>query len=155
MNLHLPIRDLMNKRFVAIPPETTVLEIEHLFVTQNLEHLPVMGSDGRLVGMVSKTDLKKLNQWVGFKAITGHYRSLPSSRAAEIMTPDVIIILPDDTFEHVCDVFIRRSFNALPVVDPESLRLVGTVSMIDLLKYAVAESFDGRHKPTADFYQSL
>jgi CBS-domain-containing membrane protein len=137
MNLQIPIRDIMTKSVVAIAPNGTIAEMEYLFQTQPIKHLPVLGHDGRIRGIVSKADLQKLLQWLNYCTLaTINSGGVPLLAAKEIMTPNVLIVLPDDTVEHVFSVFKRYSFEALPIVDTEGGHLVGTISMSDLVHYA-------------------
>jgi len=141
MNPSLSIRSIMTTPAVPISPETTVAEIEWLFSSKPVLHLPVMGNDGRLIGMVSKSDLQNLSKWTGHltQKRTCACHPEPILTAAEIMIPNVIIVLPDDTLANVCSIFSRHPFQALPVVDSEGWCLAGTISMSDLLRYVISQ----------------
>jgi CBS domain-containing protein len=53
-------RDLMSVALVSISPEATVAEAARRMHTANVKRLPVIGEGGRLVGIVSRSDLLKV-----------------------------------------------------------------------------------------------
>ncbi len=56
----LTVKKLMSKNPVTITKDTTVEEAARLMVDQDLSCLPVIDEEGRLVGIVSKSDLFKI-----------------------------------------------------------------------------------------------
>ncbi len=136
MNLQIPIREIMTKSVVAIAPNATIAEMEYLFQMQPIKHLPVLGQDGRIKGIVSKADLQKATQWLRHCIAVAADAAMPQLSAKELMTPNVLIVLPDDTVEHVFSVFQRYGFEAHPIVDTERGHLIGTIAMSDLVRYA-------------------
>jgi CBS domain-containing protein len=53
-------RDLMSVALVSITPDATVAEAARRLHTANIKRLPVLGEGGRLVGIVSRSDLLKV-----------------------------------------------------------------------------------------------
>jgi CBS domain-containing protein len=53
-------RDLMSVAVVSITPDATVAEAARRMHTANVKRLPVLGEGGRLVGIVSRSDLLKV-----------------------------------------------------------------------------------------------
>jgi CBS-domain-containing membrane protein len=53
-------RDLMSVAVVSISPDATVAEAARRMHTANVKRLPVLGEGGRLVGIVSRSDLLKV-----------------------------------------------------------------------------------------------
>lgn len=54
---HLTARDVMTLEPVCVGPATTIRELSRLFEENEISGAPVVNRDGRLVGVVSKTDL--------------------------------------------------------------------------------------------------
>ncbi|MCK5581221.1 MAG: CBS domain-containing protein [Candidatus Omnitrophica bacterium] len=52
----LPVRDVMSRKVVSISPETTLDEIVHILVDQNVHSFPVM-EQKKLVGIVGRHDI--------------------------------------------------------------------------------------------------
>lgn len=60
---HSSVQSCMSTQLKSISPETSVHEIQHLMMTYGIGRLPVLASDGQLVGMVTRTDvLRQLYQ---------------------------------------------------------------------------------------------
>ena len=53
-------RDLMSVALVSISPDATVVEAARRMHRANIKRLPVIGEGGRLVGIVSRSDLLKV-----------------------------------------------------------------------------------------------
>jgi CBS domain-containing protein len=51
------VRDVMNKEVYVATPQTTLGEALHLMVNLRFRHLPILGEDGALLGLVSSGDL--------------------------------------------------------------------------------------------------
>lgn len=59
---HRPLRgifvqEMMNKRVATCGPDTEILEVARLMRSHRIRHVPVVGDDGVLIGVVSLTDL--------------------------------------------------------------------------------------------------
>jgi tRNA nucleotidyltransferase (CCA-adding enzyme) len=53
---HAPVKAYMSQRVITATPATPVAELQSLMITHNIGRLPVV-EDGRLVGIVSRTDV--------------------------------------------------------------------------------------------------
>jgi CBS domain-containing protein len=51
------VREVMSTEVVSLGPEATLGEAAELMLTRKIGCLPVTGSDGRLLGLVTETDL--------------------------------------------------------------------------------------------------
>lgn len=56
----LKAEDIMTKPVVTISPETEVSEAARIFSEDRINPLPVVDTDGKLVGIVSRADIVKL-----------------------------------------------------------------------------------------------
>lgn len=70
----------------------------------------------------------------------------------DIMTPDVVVVSPNDTLQIAARKMQEWDIGFLPVCDGE--RLVGTLSDRDIAIRAVAAGFDPRSTPIKDFATS-
>lgn len=57
---------------------------------------------------------------------------------SDVMTPDVICVMPEDDLEIVYDLMYIRAIRHLPVVDAEDA-IVGLLTHRDLVQFALAE----------------
>lgn len=90
---------------------------------RNYGALPVMSGE-RLVGILSERDCARKVELQG--------RSAKTTRVAEIMTPDPIVVSPAHTLEDCMALMTERGFRHLPVVSGG--KLLGFLSMKDAVK---------------------
>lgn len=97
-----------------------------------IRHMPVV-EEGRLVGIVSDRDLPPL---VFPRPEAGSDLDREGDRVSDIMSSDVFSVDPETDVDDVIDLMIEQRIGAVPVVEADSLRLVGIVSYIDVLRAA-------------------
>jgi CBS domain-containing protein len=126
-------RDLMSVALVSISPDATVVEAARRMHRANIKRLPVIGEGGRLVGIVSRSDLLKV------------FNRPDRSIRREIMD-DVIVgeftMDPDRFFIHVDDGVVvlqgrveRRSL--IPYLIRAVQGVEGVVRVEDRLAYDI------------------
>ena len=55
----LKVKDLMNKKVFSVKPEDTILEAARIMSKKDIRRLPVIDGSGKLVGIISRTDILK------------------------------------------------------------------------------------------------
>ena len=60
------IQDLMTRTVITVPPDAHVVDIARTMLSHNISGVPVVERDGRLVGIVTETDLVVRNANVHF-----------------------------------------------------------------------------------------
>ncbi len=107
--------------------------------------VPVVGDDGRLLGVVSETDLFLKEKGVPFSlekvpTLLGQvvvqdelqdFELCQRVKVEEVMTDGVTSVEASATLEEVAMLMYERGFSVLPVVEGD--RLVGVVRRIDIL----------------------
>jgi CBS domain-containing protein len=121
------VRDLLNSKgfgAIYIRHDAMVKEALALFVPHNIGSLPVVDSQGRLVGIFTERDvLYRMYE------DDGH---LIHRRIEEVMTPDPITCTPLESIQEVRGKMSRNRVGQLPVLDGEEV--VGIVTAGDLLQ---------------------
>jgi CBS domain-containing protein len=113
------------------------------FFAEEAEHrsYPVVDGDGRLVGLVSRTDA--LRWQVSHKA-EGELGDRLSDASTQFAYPDT-------PCGRIADLMVESGVGRIPIVDPESRRVVGIISRQDLLKVRLqqeqGERIRSRGKP--------
>ena len=87
---------------------------------------PVVDSNGKLLGIITETDLLKL--------VTEGIQGQPPTEAtvAEFMTTDVVTVPPTVDIYYVAGIFLNNKFRRLPVV--QGGKIVGAITRFDLLR---------------------
>jgi len=121
------LREIMNKDVIWVDADTSLAELGALLLEQRISGLPVLSSEGELMGVVSKTDL--LRQQADGK-------SKGAREVWEIMSAEVLSAAPDDDVRDVAAKMLERRVHRVVVF--ENTRMVGIASAFDFLKVAAA-----------------
>lgn len=119
------VRDWMTSPAITVTPDRPAPSALDLMNLHGVRRLPVV-EDGRLVGIVTKTDLTNL---IG-PGSPG--RRGQNKLVVEIMKKNPAAVAPEDTVEAAARVLLRRKFSGLPVVDEG--RVVGVITESDLFR---------------------
>jgi CBS domain-containing protein len=149
------VESIMTTPVISVEPSASIAAAARLMLGQRISGLPVVGSDGTLVGMVSEGDFlrrgelgteRKRSWWLEFLVgpgkVADEYVHAHGRKVAEVMATNVVTIGRDATLDDVVETMSRRRIKRLPVV--ENGKLVGIVSRSDLLR-AMADAL-----PAAD-----
>lgn len=132
------VRDVLKakaRRLITIHPDATVKDALALFVPHNIGSLPVVDSDGNLVGIFTERDvLHKVHE---------DCEHFPRRRVRDVMTPDPVTCAPGDLVHEVMGKLSHHGVGQLPVMDGN--RIVGVVSVGDLVK-AMYEKIEAENK---------
>ncbi len=118
----LRVRDVMSQKVATIGAQVALSLSELLKRFRQVHHLPVVGANNRLVGMLTRMDvldeaLGGVDRWV---------------RVRDLMSSPVERISENESLTAVAQAMRRAHIHSLPVVDEAGL-LVGIVSEDDLL----------------------
>lgn len=145
------VRDLMTREVEAVSTDTTISQFCRLTAAGGFAGAPVLDADGRLVGVVSRTDVVRAFALSGSDDSSTDYGDiieLLSSRfvefderhhprrftyVEEIMVRDVVTTTPDATVVEAARAMCENRIHRLPVL--EDGRLVGIISSLDLMRY--------------------
>jgi CBS domain-containing protein len=124
------VRDVMTTgRLVTVHPTATILDAARKMHEAQVGSVLVVDDKGKLLGIFTERDLVRV-------IATGVPLDTPIER---VMTTRLITALPDESLAIVASRMIEHGIRHIPVVD-ETGRLVGIVSMRDVLRHVVASS---------------
>ena len=133
----------------TVSPDTDVESVIAVLRDNELPGVPVVNEGGRLVGIVTETDLVlpdddgdlHLPHYVNIfggtvfieplKRFETKLRKAFASTAADMMSEDPTTVSPETTVEEAAKIIHETGHNRLPVV--EHGRLVGVVTRVDVL----------------------
>ncbi len=155
MNTTLNVRDLMQIRVHAVPPEMPLEELEQEFIGKRVSGFPVVDAD-QLVGVVSRSDIVRQleverqlaentsdfywDRW-GFHEEPAESMQQIASRVGQriedlrvrdLMSRHLVAVSADDSLAVLAQRFLEHHIHRVLVV--EHGRLVGIVSTIDLVR---------------------
>ncbi|WP_256725631.1 CBS domain-containing protein [Streptomyces sp. IMTB 2501] len=134
------VSDVMTAPAVAVGRDVRVKEIVRVMEERHVSAVPVVGADGRVVGVVSEADLLPKEEFRG-RRLTRleriRYRSelakAEGMTAEELMSTPAVTVRPDVTLAQAARLMAVNRVKRLPVVDDKD-RPVGVVSRGDLLQ---------------------
>lgn len=142
-------RDIMTPEVFTVTPETLLDALARAFGERQVSGFPVVDDTGRLVGVVTETDLIHQNQRLHIptaialfdavivlgssKRLEEELRRMAATTVAEIMARDPVTVRPEATAAEVATLMAEKDAHTVPVVD-EGGRLVGVVGKRDVIR---------------------
>lgn len=119
------VREFMATNLVTLRPEMTIFAAIDVLLKNRFSGAPVVDEQGRLVGILSEKDCLRVYA-------SGAFFNNAGGLVSDYMSREVMTVEPDDEIFRVADIFLKRSFRRLPVL--QDGRLVGQVSRRDVLQ---------------------
>lgn len=131
------VKDVMDSKPFVLYEEDTVLHASKFMKEERVRNLPVVDTDGRLIGLITLREI--------IEAILSH--------PDEILVKDAMIKLitsvgPDTPLKGAIEVMLVNKYGCLPVVD-KNKKLLGMISEASLLKVLYTHS-----TMPSDFYET-
>lgn len=104
-----------------VTPDTTIGYVADLMDRHSIGGVPVVGAKGKLVGIVSRRDVRGVVQKLGTETVD------------KIMTKRPISVKEDISADDAINMMYAKKVERLPVVD-ERKKLIGIITMQDLLE---------------------
>lgn len=128
------IQDYMTVNPVTATSDITIIAATMILGENSFRHLPIVDSDGVIVGIVTDRDLR--SAWPSSIMSDGDKKAgldlLSSTPVENVMSRDATVIRPDSTIDAALLLFESRGFGTLPVVDLQG-RVVGIFSLKDMM----------------------
>lgn len=141
------IREVMSSSPVCATGAMGMRELARLFEEKRISGAPVVGQDGRIIGVISKTDLIRRTSEGSLETPPNYLFEVLCGTAckgapvvpesllvvADLMSPDPVTVRQDDMIGPVARVMAERGIHRVIVVDDDR-RPIGVVTSLDLLK---------------------
>ena len=139
MYYNTPLSEIMTKDLITVGPDDTLEIVDYIFNHNSFRHLPVVDKEGKILGIISKSDYNLLcNGMTLFRKETEHQNNLRFLRtllAKEVMSKNLATLRPDVKVSVAAGMFKENLFHAIPITTADKV-LVGLISTIDLINYA-------------------
>jgi len=134
----LTARDIMTKEVLTVTPATPLREFARLCAEDGVSGAPVIQVDGKLVGIVSKTDLvtRLLDEdprWGTASDERTHRLSDDERQVQDIMNDQVLTVSPDAPLREIAAGMAEGRVHRVVVMDGD--KIAGIVTSLDLLKH--------------------
>jgi CBS domain-containing protein len=148
------VADLMTRDVITVQPTTPLSDAIKLLVDRNISGLPVVDDAGKLVGVISESDLMWrekgldlpphilfLDSVIYLENPLQHERDLHKvlgQTVGEVMTDRPISITIHSTLPMAARIMHDKKIHRLPVVDAED-RPIGILTQSDIVRAIAAE----------------
>jgi CBS-domain-containing membrane protein len=126
------VADLMQTELQTIPADAKVSDAATTLADARVSALPVVDDRGRLVGVISSTDILALEE----EAEGDREKVLDRTAVRDVMTPEPLTISPDAEIREGARRLLEADVHRLIVM--ESGRMVGIFSTTDIIRAVAA-----------------
>lgn len=119
---HIPhlARDIMSENLKLLKETDSFIEAQNLLKKYNINHLPIINKENRLIGMVSDRDLLKASD--------------PTLKISDFMTPEVLTCFEITRIQDISKIMLHERISAIPIIN-DSHELTGIVTKTDILRF--------------------
>lgn len=144
----LTAKDIMTRDVFSVTQETDLKELAAMFVKHKVTAMPVVDDAGKLVGMISQTDLVEqdkplhiptvisLFDWVIYleseKKFQEEVEKVTARTVNEICSREPVTCGPETPVSEIASLMVDNKVHLVPVVDNGNL--VGVVARLDLIR---------------------
>lgn len=154
-------KDFMTTAVITVSPDTAVSEIARTMLANQINGVPVVDTNGHVLGIVSEGDLIRrpetgtephhtwwLRMFGAAEDLAAEYSKTHGLRAEDVMSPSVISVPEDMPAGEIAELLEKRRIKRLPVVRGKTL--VGIVSRANLIQALATRKSAASEAPTKD-----
>ena len=143
------VKDIMVREVITIQKDASVEELSELLVKNKISGVPVIDSDGKLVGVATEGDLiikdsdlhfpryfKLLDSIIYLESLNKFKKSLKKflgTKVEDVMTAEIKTVKEETQITEAANIMIKYNINRVPVLDSKD-DLVGIVTRADIVK---------------------
>lgn len=144
----LTAKDIMSKDVVSVQSQTSVAELAKLLTTHHISGVPVIDDVGKVVGVVTESDLidqsKKLHIPTVITILDSVFylenpdkmedemKKIAGTKVGDICSGPPKTISPDTQLDEIATIMAESNIHTIPVLDEE--KLVGIIGKKDIIK---------------------
>ena len=144
----LRAQDLMTESVIAVTKETEVRELAQILTENKISGAPVIDGAGKLVGVVTESDLIFQNKKVHIPTAVAildaffflespekmeqEMKKMAGVTVGEIYAAEVISVQKDTPLEELATLMAEKNIHTLPVLDQDEL--VGVIGKSDIIR---------------------
>jgi CBS domain-containing protein len=143
----MKVKEIMTAPVIVGKEENTVEEIAHIIIDNKIGCVPIVGKDGKMVGIITETDFmvkercvpfsrfnapQLFGKWMPEEGVEQAYKNARELMARDIMSEDVVSVAEEDGVDEVIKEMLKHDYHHIPVVRDGVP--VGIVTRHDILK---------------------
>lgn len=127
----MPVSTYMTKPVISVSPDTPIEEVYRVLTERGISCVPVVESDGRAVGVLSRTDLLKLGRVSNGALSRVRALSWPAATAAEKMHVGVVAVTAQTPVATAARMMAKQRIHRVFVTDgAEPLGVLSTKELL-------------------------
>lgn len=119
-------RDIMSTDLLTVEANSSLEDVVKLIVSERVTGVPVVDSEGRMVGVCSDYDIIRQFSKAKRKERDVFRKKIDYSKKVETVTTETLL-------SEIAEKFVTMKYRRLPVIDQEG-RLVGIITRRDMMK---------------------
>ena len=157
----MQVKDIMTTEVITVTPDTLVEDIARLLLDNRISGVPVVDTEGKILGIVSEGDLicrsdidteRSRSWWLTLlsdsRELAADYLKSHGTSARDVMTRYPVTITEDVSIGQAARLLEERRIKRVPVV--RDGKLIGIVSRANLLQALATRKTDVKTAATAD-----
>ena len=143
----MKVVEIMTTPVIVGKEENTLEEIAHIILDNKIGCVPIVGKDGRMVGIITETDFmvkercvpfsrfnapQLFGKWMPQEGVEQAYKNARELVAKDIMSESVVSVAEEDGVDVVIRKMLKHDYHHIPVVRDGIP--VGIVTRHDILK---------------------
>jgi CBS domain-containing protein len=131
------VEELMTRDVYCVGEEMLAEELAELFATRKVSGVPVVDEDGRLVGVVSRSDLLRAPEDEEHPPVLHPERA--GATASELMNPAPLSVREGATVPYAAAVMAAARVHRVLVVSPKGA-VVGILTALDVVRWVARKA---------------
>lgn len=144
----LKARDIMTTEVVTVTPQTGVRELAALLLERHISGAPVVDEAGKVLGVVTESDLVFLNKKVHLPTAVAildafvflespdktarELKKMAGTKVGDICSQTLISVSPETSLEELATLMAEQKVHTLPVMAGDAL--VGVIGKADIIR---------------------
>ncbi len=129
------IKDIMTRDVITLNIDDSFCKVADIFQKKNIRHLPVVNSQGEILGIISQSDLNRIAS--PQKKEQGDYlyssEDLCKYVLGQHLIQKILTLSPEDSLETAVELMARMKLGCIPIVGPDG-KVAGIVTPVDMMK---------------------
>lgn len=144
----LTAKEIMTQNIISVTEQTPVSELARLLTSNNISGAPVIDDDGKLLAVVTESDLIDQSKKVHIPTVVtildsvfylenpdkmeAEMKKIAATTVAEICSSSPKTVSPDTGLDEIATIMAESNIHTLPVLDDGEL--VGIIGKKDIIK---------------------
>lgn len=143
------VKDWMTPNVVTIDAEASIIDADEKMREYGVRRLPVLNKRGKLVGIVTKGDVREASPSdATILSIWEVNYLIAKLKVQRVMTADVTTISLDADIIDAAELMLNKKISGLPVVDADD-NLAGIITESDIFRMLVKLRLQDRENKTS------